>query len=39
MLHSTELSFVHPTTNKEMHFEAPLPEYFKEVLAELDRRV
>jgi 23S rRNA pseudouridine1911/1915/1917 synthase len=38
MLHSTELSFVHPTTNKEMHFEAPLPEYFKEVLSELDRR-
>ena len=39
MLHSTKLSFVHPTTNKEMHFEAPLPEYFKEVLDELDRRV
>ncbi len=39
MLHSTKLSFVHPKTNEEMHFEAPLPEYFKEVLDELDRRV
>ena len=36
MLHSTSLDFVHPTTNKPMHFDAPLPEYFKEVLKKLE---
>lgn len=28
MLHARELTFVHPRTNKEMRFEAPLPEDF-----------
>ncbi len=37
MLHSAKLSFRHPITNKEMNLEAPLPEYFVEVLNELDR--
>lgn len=32
MLHSTILEFVHPTTNKKMHLEAPLPQYFQEVI-------
>ena len=36
MLHSTSLDFVQPTTNKPMHFDAPLPEYFKEVLKKLE---
>ena len=36
MLHSTSLDFVHTTTNKPMHFDAPLPEYFKEVLKKLE---
>ena len=35
MLHSTSLDFVHPITGKPMHFEAPLPEYFEEVLNKL----
>ena len=36
MLHSTILEFKHPTTNKVMHFEAELPQYFKDILAKLD---
>ena len=37
MLHSSEIEFVHPTTGKRMHLKAELPEYFKDVLGELDR--
>ncbi len=32
MLHAKELEFVHPTTKKLVKFEAPLPEYFKNIL-------
>ena len=32
MLHSQRLEFVHPISGKEMNLEAPLPEYFEEVL-------
>ena len=35
MLHAAKLKFVHPTTNKTVEFEAPLPEYFEHVLQEL----
>ena len=35
MLHSSKLEFVHPISGKEMKLEAPLPEYFEEVLKEL----
>ena len=35
MLHARELSFVHPRTGKEMSFEAPLPEDFREALKSL----
>ena len=35
MLHSKSLKFVHPITEKEMLVEAPLPEYFENVLKEL----
>ena len=35
MLHSSILEFVHPISGKEMKLEAPLPEYFEEVLKEL----
>ena len=38
MLHATSLDFKHPITGKEMHLEADLPEYFKNVLNELDSR-
>ena len=37
MLHAAKLEFVHPTTKKEMKFEAPLPQYFINVLKELDK--
>lgn len=37
MLHSQKIEFMHPRTNKEMKLEAPLPEYFKNVLEELER--
>ena len=35
MLHSKSLKFVHPITEKEMFVEAPLPQYFENVLNEL----
>ena len=35
MLHARELSFIHPRTQKEMSFEAPLPEDFREALKSL----
>lgn len=37
MLHSTSLDFIHPTTNKKMHLEASLPEYFINVLEQLEK--
>lgn len=38
MLHSTILEFLHPITNKKMHFEAKLPDYFQEILYKLDEK-
>ena len=38
MLHAKSLDFKHPITGKEMHLEAELPEYFKQVLNELDNK-
>jgi 23S rRNA pseudouridine1911/1915/1917 synthase len=37
MLHSSEIEFVHPTTGKLMHFEAPLPDYFENIINELEK--
>lgn len=34
-LHASTLGFAHPTTNKFMKFEAPLPQYFITILNEL----
>ena len=34
-LHAMVIGFVHPTTKTYMEFEAPLPEYFTELLAKL----
>lgn len=36
MLHAQKLEFVHPTTNKLVSYEAPLPEYFSNVLKMLE---
>ncbi len=34
-LHAKSLDFKHPITGKQMHIEAELPEYFKEIIKEL----
>ena len=36
MLHAEILEFKHPTTGKTVKFEAPLPEYFENILKELE---
>ena len=36
MLHAYKIKFKHPTTNKEVEFQAELPQYFKEILDKLD---
>ncbi|MGM9813892.1 MAG: RluA family pseudouridine synthase [Candidatus Enteromonas sp.] len=36
LLHAYRLHLTHPVTGKELSFEAPLPDYFKEVLKNLD---
>ena len=37
MLHAKKIEFTHPTTGKKVSFEAPLPDYFEEVLNILDK--
>ena len=37
MLHATKLEFIHPTTNKNVTYVAPLPDYFKNILEQLER--
>ena len=36
MLHAKSLDFKHPITGKQMHLEAELPEYFKNIIKQLD---
>ena len=36
MLHAKSLDFKHPITGKETHLEAELPEYFTEILNQLE---
>lgn len=36
LLHACRLVLVHPSTGKEMVFEAPLPDYFQEVLNKIE---
>lgn len=38
MLHAKSLDFKHPITKEQMHLEAPLPEYFKNVLKTLGNK-
>ena len=35
-LHAKSLDFKHPITGKNMHIEAPIPEYFENIIKELD---
>ena len=37
-LHARVLGFVHPYTGKYMEFEAPLPDYFKEIIVDLENK-
>ena len=37
-LHAGEIGFVHPRTNEYLHFTSPLPDYFTDFLAELERK-
>ncbi len=39
VLHAYELEFVHPTTNEMMKFTIDLPDYFKDVLAQIEEAV
>ena len=39
MLHSTILKFKHPISRKEIMLEAPLPQYFEDVLSKLEKRI
>ena len=36
-LHAQKLEFKHPITNKEMKIEAPLPQYFYDIINKLDK--
>ena len=36
-LHAQKLDFIHPITNKKMHLEAKLPEYFENIIEELKK--
>lgn len=37
-LHSSSITFKHPITNEEMHFECMLPEYFEKFLNTLEKK-
>lgn len=38
-LHAYKISFNHPTTNERMEFQCELPEYFKNILSKLRKKV
>lgn len=37
MLHAKSIEFIHPTTNKTMKLEAPIPKYFEDVINEIEK--
>ncbi len=37
LLHSKTITFTHPITKKEMHFECDLPEFFQEFIDDLEK--
>ena len=39
MLHAAKLKLKHPTTQKDITFEATLPEYFKKIVKELEKQM
>lgn len=38
MLHAWKLEFIHPITGEKINLEAPVPDYFKEILKKLNDR-
>lgn len=38
MLHAWKLEFIHPITGEKINLEAPVPDYFKEILEKLNDR-
>lgn len=38
LLHAWKLTLTHPKTGREMTFEAPLPDYFKDILSRLEKK-
>ena len=38
LLHAIKLEFIHPRTKKAVSFEAPLPEYFNNILEKLNKK-
>ena len=36
-LHAAELTLCHPVTGQKMHFTAPLPDYFVQILEKLEK--
>lgn len=38
-LHAWKLDFIHPITGKEMHIEAKLPQYFEDLIKELNLKI
>ena len=39
MLHAKKIEFLHPTTKEKMIIEAPIPDYFKQVIETLDKMI
>ena len=39
MLHAAKLGFIHPSTREKVVFEAPLPEYFENILGKLNKNI
>ena len=37
-LHARVLGFIHPRTGQYVEFEAPLPDYFTKILADLQKK-
>ena len=36
MLHAKKIEFIHPASKKKMSIEAPIPEYFQEIINRLN---
>lgn len=39
MLHAQKLEFKHPTTGQTVSYEAPIPQYFTDIIKQLERKI